>query len=100
MDEDLDAVLLRYLAGVLNHSHSGGVESDVQSVKDVNHELPHGLKLMRPNAAGAVDEEDQIHRTRLTFLLRTWRKEHKQSSAQSCDFNLALVFLWDLLTIS
>ncbi len=75
MDEVLDAVLLQYLAGVLNHSHSGGVESDVQGVKNVDHELPHGLKLMWPNAAGAVDEEDQIHRSRLTFLVRTWEKE-------------------------
>lgn len=72
---DLDAVRPQYLAGVLNHSHSGGVESDVQSVQDVNHELPHGLKLMWPDAAGAVDEEDQIHRTGLTFLLRTWKEE-------------------------
>lgn len=75
MDEDLDAGCLHYLAGVLNHSHSGGVGSNIQGVEDVNHELPHGLKLMWPNAAGAVDEEDQVHGTRLTFLLRTWEKE-------------------------
>lgn len=68
-------MFLQYLAGVLNHSHSGGVQSDVQSGQDVDHELPHGLKLMWPDAAGAVDEEDQIHRAGLTFLLRTWRKE-------------------------
>lgn len=71
MDEDLDVVCLQYLAGVLNHSHSGGIESDVQGVKDVDHELPHGLKLVWPDTARAVDEEDQIHWTRLTFLLRT-----------------------------
>ena len=69
---------MQYLAGVLNHSDSGVVESNIQSVKDVNHKLPHGLKLMWPNAAGAVDEEDQIHWTRLTFLLRTWETEEEQ----------------------
>lgn len=68
-------MLLLYLAGVLNHSHSGGVESNVQGVKDVDHELPHGLKLVWPDAARAVDEEDQIHRARLTFLVGTWEKE-------------------------
>lgn len=53
----------QYLAGVLNNPHSGGVQSDIQRVQDVNHELPHGLKLVWPHATGAVDEEDQIHRT-------------------------------------
>lgn len=61
----------QYLAGVLNHSHPGGVESNVQGAEDVDHELPHGLELMWPDASGAVDEEDQIHRTGLTLLLRT-----------------------------
>lgn len=61
-----------HLAGVLNHSHPGGVGPDVQCVEDVNHELPHGLKLMRPNTARAVDDEDQIHWTRLAFLFATW----------------------------
>lgn len=68
----------QYLAGVLNYSHSGGIEPNVQSVEDIDHELPHGLKLMWPNAAGAVDKEDQIHRSRLTFLVMTWKKEEKQ----------------------
>lgn len=67
-------MLIRYLAGVLDNSHSGGVRPDIQRVQDVNHELPHGLELVRPHAAGAVDQEDQIHRTRLTFLLWTWKK--------------------------
>lgn len=70
-------MLSPYLAGVLNHSHSGGVEADVQSVEDVDHELPHGLELVRPNAAGAVDEEDQVHRTRLTLLVWTWKKKRE-----------------------
>lgn len=67
--------MFSYLAGVLNHAHSGGVEADVQSVEDVDHELPHGLKLVWPHAAGAVDEEDQIHRTGLAFLLRNWERK-------------------------
>lgn len=62
---------MQYLAGVLDHSYSGGVESNIEGVQNVDHELSHGLKLMWPDAAGAVDEEDQIHRTRLTLLLRT-----------------------------
>lgn len=62
-----------YLAGVLDHAHSGRVQSDVQSVQDVNHELPHGLKLVRPDAAGAVDEEDQVHRTGLALVVGTWK---------------------------
>lgn len=71
----LDAEHLHYLAGVLNHSHSGGVRSNIQSVQNVDHELPHGLKLVWPDASGAVDKEDQIHWTGLTFLLRAWEKE-------------------------
>lgn len=81
MDEYLDAVCLQYLTGVLNHSDSGGVGSNIQSVKDVDHKLPHGLKLVWPDAAGAVDEEDQIHRTRLTLLLRTWETEQEQKES-------------------
>lgn len=63
-----------YLAGVLDHTHSGGVQPDVQRAEDVDHELPHGLELVRPDAAGAVDEEDQVHRARRALLLRTWRR--------------------------
>lgn len=65
--------MVGHLAGVLDHAHSGGVQSDVQSVQDVDHELPHGLKLMRPNTAGAVNQEDQVHRTGLTLLVGTWK---------------------------
>lgn len=63
---------IQYLAGVLHHSYSGGVKSNVEGVEDVDHKLSHGLKLMWPHAARAVDEEDQIHWTRLTLLLRTF----------------------------
>lgn len=65
--------LVGYLAGVLDHAHSGGVQSNVQSVQDVDHKLPHGLKLVRPNTARAVDKEDQVHRTRLTLVVGTWK---------------------------
>jgi len=73
----------QYLAGVLDHAHPGGVEADVQRAEDVDHELPHGLELVRPDAARAVDEEDQVHRAGLALLLRTWREgepERKTSS--------------------
>lgn len=81
MDEDAAALCLSYLAGVLDHSDSGGVESNIQSVKDVDHKLPHGFKLMWPNAAGAVNEEDQIHWTGLTLLLRSWEITAEQSTS-------------------
>jgi len=70
-EHNTEEVWMQHLAGVLNNSHSGGVESNVQRVKDVNHELPHGLKLMWSDTAGAVNKEDQIHWTRLTLLFRT-----------------------------
>lgn len=58
MKGGLGPVWLLYLTGILNNSHSGGIQSNIQGVNDVNHKLPHGLKLMWSNAAGAVDEED------------------------------------------
>lgn len=74
-----DAVAPQYLTGVLNHPHSGGVGSDVQRVEDVDHELPHGLKLVWPDAARAVNQENQIHRARLTLLVATLETESEWS---------------------
>lgn len=63
-----------YLTGVLDHANSGGIQTDVKSVQDVDHKLPHGLKLMRPNTARAVNKEDQVHWTGLTLVFGTWKE--------------------------
>lgn len=59
-----------HLAGVLDYAHPGGVRAHVQRAQDVDHERPHGLELMRTDAAGAVDHEHQVHGPRGAPLLR------------------------------
>lgn len=47
---------------------------------------------MWPNAAGAVDEEDQIHWARLTLLLWTLETTRKHENVFVCLF----LFFWHL----
>ena len=89
-----------HLAGVLDDPDPSGVGPDVQRVQDVDHELPHGLKLVRTNAARAVDDEDQVHRAGLTLLLwscaRTYTHQginRVKDTGTICSSNFNITYL-------
>lgn len=47
-------------AGVVDHAHAGGVGSHVQTLDDLGQEDLHLLELCGPDAAAAVDDEDDV----------------------------------------
>lgn len=57
-------------AGVVDHSHSGGVGAHVEGVDHVCQEYFDLLELRGAHAARAVDDEDQVQRT--APALRVW----------------------------
>lgn len=59
-------------AGVVDHSHSGGVRAHVQCVDHVSQEYFHLLKLTGTHAARAVNDEDEVERTAPALRVCLW----------------------------
>ncbi|TNN45206.1 hypothetical protein EYF80_044584 [Liparis tanakae] len=59
-------------AGVVDHSHPGGVGADVQRVDHVSQEYLHLLKLTGTHAARAVDDKHQVQRTAPALRVHLW----------------------------
>lgn len=64
--------LYLHRAGVVDHSHSGGVGAHVEGVDHVGQEYFDLLKLSRTHAARAVDDEDQIQGTAPALSVCLW----------------------------
>lgn len=76
-EEELDL----HRAGVVDHSHSGGIGAHVEGVNHVGQEHFDLLELGGTHAARAVDDEDQVQGTAPALSVCLWRSTkpwHKQ----------------------